>query len=181
MFWQTAVALENDCALNDYTWDWLKLGVFGWHVRHKSVLCSCFFIYFTICLMISLLLIPLYPPSPAICLPVTILSPPLSTSLHSHFSPPLHLPVFPNSHLTFHYFFPPSYLCTSFFLSLYLHIMSQVDWPLNIIITDSCMNKYNRLFSFLLQLKHMVWSLREVWFHLKRTGEKVGTFDPGPT
>lgn len=48
----------------------------------------------------------------------------------------------------------------------------QVDWPLNIIITDSCMNKYNRLFSFLLQLKHMVWSLRDVWFHLKRTGEQ---------
>lgn len=34
------------------------------------------------------------------------------------------------------------------------------------------MNKYNRLFSFLLQLKHMVWSLRDVWFHLKRTGER---------
>lgn len=42
---------------------------------------------------------------------------------------------------------------------------------MNIIITDSCMNKYNRLFSFLLQLKHMVWSLRDVWFHLKRTGK----------
>jgi gamma-tubulin complex component 6 len=48
-----------------------------------------------------------------------------------------------------------------------------VDWPLNIIITDGCMNKYNRLFSFLLQLKHMVWSLRDVWFHLKRTGERA--------
>jgi len=55
---------------------------------------------------------------------------------------------------------------------------SQVDWPLNIIITDTCMNKYNRLFSFLLQLKHMVWSLREVWFHLKRTGEEeVGRWE----
>lgn len=51
--------------------------------------------------------------------------------------------------------------------------VSQVDWPLNIIITDGCMNKYNRLFSFLLQLKHMVWSLRDVWFHLKRTGEQA--------
>lgn len=58
--------------------------------------------------------------------------------------------------------------------SLSLRVVSQVDWPLNIIITDSCMNKYNRLFSFLLQLKHMVWSLREVWFHLKRTGEGGG-------
>ncbi|XP_049330328.1 gamma-tubulin complex component 6 isoform X1 [Astyanax mexicanus] len=50
-----------------------------------------------------------------------------------------------------------------------LELRYKVDWPLNIIITDSCMNKYNRLFSFLLQLKHMVWSLSDVWFHLKRT------------
>uniref|UniRef100_A0A3P8XX05 Gamma-tubulin complex component 6 n=1 Tax=Esox lucius TaxID=8010 RepID=A0A3P8XX05_ESOLU len=50
-----------------------------------------------------------------------------------------------------------------------LELRYKVDWPLNIIITDSCINKYNRLFSFLLQLKHMVWSLRDVWFHLKRT------------
>lgn len=63
-------------------------------------------------------------------------------------------------------------LCSLGRLCLFLRVVSQVDWPLNIIITDSCMNKYNRLFSFLLQLKHMVWSLREVWFHLKRTGER---------
>ncbi|KAK3526127.1 hypothetical protein QTP70_016102 [Hemibagrus guttatus] len=50
-----------------------------------------------------------------------------------------------------------------------LELRYKVDWPLNIIITDSCMIKYNRLFSFLLQLKHMVWSLSDVWFHLKRT------------
>ncbi|XP_037622066.1 gamma-tubulin complex component 6 [Sebastes umbrosus] len=62
---------------------------------------------------------------------------------------------------TFHPNAPDSLNC--------LELRYKVDWPLNIIITDSCMNKYNRLFSFLLQLKHMVWSLREVWFHLKRT------------
>ncbi|XP_039522007.1 gamma-tubulin complex component 6 isoform X2 [Pimephales promelas] len=50
-----------------------------------------------------------------------------------------------------------------------LELRYKVDWPVNIVITDSCLNKYNRLFSFLLQLKHMVWSLRDVWFHLKRT------------
>ncbi|XP_069048743.1 gamma-tubulin complex component 6 [Lepisosteus oculatus] len=49
-----------------------------------------------------------------------------------------------------------------------LELRYKVDWPLNIVITDSCMSKYNRLFSFLLQLKHMVWTLRDVWFHLKR-------------
>lgn len=81
---------------------------------------------------------------------------------------------------------PPSPTPTStafFHTHIFLHPplpSSQVDWPLNIIITDSCTNKYNRLFSFLLQLKHMVWSLREVWFHLKRTGEGVGAVDRGP-
>lgn len=50
-----------------------------------------------------------------------------------------------------------------------LELRYKVDWPVNIVITDSCLNKYNRLFSFLLQLKHMVWSLQDVWFHLKRT------------
>uniref|UniRef100_A0A673IV15 Gamma tubulin complex component C-terminal domain-containing protein n=1 Tax=Sinocyclocheilus rhinocerous TaxID=307959 RepID=A0A673IV15_9TELE len=43
-----------------------------------------------------------------------------------------------------------------------LELRYKVDWPVNIVITDSCLNKYNRLFSFLLQLKHMVWSLRDV-------------------
>ncbi|KAM6937282.1 gamma-tubulin complex component 6 [Xenentodon cancila] len=62
---------------------------------------------------------------------------------------------------TFHPHAPDSLNC--------LELRYKVDWPMNIIITDSCMNKYNRLFSFLLQLKHMVWSLRDVWFHLKRT------------
>ncbi|KAG7454749.1 hypothetical protein MATL_G00263030 [Megalops atlanticus] len=61
---------------------------------------------------------------------------------------------------TFHPLAPDALNC--------LELRYKVDWPLNIIITDSCMNKYNRLFSFLLQLKHMVWSLRDVWFHLKR-------------
>ncbi|OCT89071.1 tubulin gamma complex associated protein 6 L homeolog isoform X2 [Xenopus laevis] len=50
-----------------------------------------------------------------------------------------------------------------------LELKYKVDWPLNIVITDTCMNKYSRIFSFLLQLKHMVWTLRDVWFHLKRT------------
>lgn len=102
---------------------------------------------------------------------MTVLSP-LSTSLH------LHLSSF--SHTCFSF---PSNSSSHVIASFHTHLfalpphVSQVDWPLNIIITDSCMNKYNRLFSFLLQLKHMVWSLREVWFHLKRTGERVAAFD----
>uniref|UniRef100_A0A8D0L1V1 Gamma-tubulin complex component 6 n=1 Tax=Sphenodon punctatus TaxID=8508 RepID=A0A8D0L1V1_SPHPU len=50
-----------------------------------------------------------------------------------------------------------------------LELRYKVDWPLNIVITESCMMKYNKIFSFLLQLKHMVWTLKDVWFHLKRT------------
>ncbi|XP_072257700.1 gamma-tubulin complex component 6 [Pyxicephalus adspersus] len=50
-----------------------------------------------------------------------------------------------------------------------LELRYKVSWPLNIVITDTCINKYNKIFSFLLQLKHMVWTLRDVWFHLKRT------------
>ncbi|XP_062402552.1 gamma-tubulin complex component 6 [Sardina pilchardus] len=67
---------------------------------------------------------------------------------------------------TFHPHAPDSLNC--------LELRYKVDWPLNIIITDSCMNKYNRLFSFLLQLKHMVWTLRDVWFQLKRTARVKG-------
>ncbi|XP_066447969.1 gamma-tubulin complex component 6 isoform X1 [Eleutherodactylus coqui] len=50
-----------------------------------------------------------------------------------------------------------------------LELRYKVDWPLNIAITETCINKYNKIFSFLIQLKHMVWTLRDVWFHLKRT------------
>ncbi|XP_039625763.1 gamma-tubulin complex component 6 isoform X2 [Polypterus senegalus] len=49
-----------------------------------------------------------------------------------------------------------------------LELQYKVDWPLNVVITESCMNKYNRIFSFLLQLKHMVWTLHDVWLHLRR-------------
>lgn len=94
-----------------------------------------------------------------------LLSPNLLSVARSH----LHIKNFIKLSLSYH----PSSLVSP----------PQVDWPLNIIITDSCMNKYNRLFSFLLQLKHMVWSLRDVWFHLKRTGEKkrVGDYVESPT
>lgn len=127
-------------------------------------------ILFYLCLL-SFSLSFLSPPPLSHRFPITILSPSLSSSLHSHIPPPLPSPplspVFASSHFT------------CWCLSFCFRVFSQVDWPLNIIITDSCMNKYNRLFSFLLQLKHMVWSLREVWFHLKRTGERVEAFDSG--
>lgn len=50
-----------------------------------------------------------------------------------------------------------------------LELRYKVDWPLNIVITESCLNKYSGIFSFLLQLKLMVWTLKDICFHLKRT------------
>jgi hypothetical protein len=52
-----------------------------------------------------------------------------------------------------------------------VELSKQVDWPLNIVITESCLSKYSGIFSFLLQLKLMMWTLKDVCFHLKRTGE----------
>ncbi|MXQ95345.1 hypothetical protein E5288_WYG005138 [Bos mutus] len=45
----------------------------------------------------------------------------------------------------------------------------QVDWPLNIVVTEGCLSRYGGIFSFLLQLKLMMWTLKDVCFHLKRT------------
>ncbi|XP_021072451.1 gamma-tubulin complex component 6 [Mus pahari] len=50
-----------------------------------------------------------------------------------------------------------------------LELRYKVDWPLNIVITESCLNKYSGIFSFLLQLKLMMWTLKDICFHLKRT------------
>ncbi|XP_042103867.1 gamma-tubulin complex component 6 isoform X4 [Ovis aries] len=46
---------------------------------------------------------------------------------------------------------------------------AQVDWPLNIVVTEGCLSRYGGIFSFLLQLKLMMWTLKDVCFHLKRT------------
>ncbi|XP_054426422.1 gamma-tubulin complex component 6 [Pteronotus mesoamericanus] len=50
-----------------------------------------------------------------------------------------------------------------------LELRYKVDWPLNIIITESCLSRYSGIFSFLLQLKLMMWTLKDVCFHLKRS------------
>ncbi|XP_035678118.1 gamma-tubulin complex component 6-like [Branchiostoma floridae] len=49
-----------------------------------------------------------------------------------------------------------------------LELRYKVDWPLNIVITDTTINKYNKIFSFMLQLKRISWVLKDIWFHLKR-------------
>ena len=52
-----------------------------------------------------------------------------------------------------------------------LELTYKVDWPLNIVISESCVRVYGRLFSFMLLLKRAVWSLKDVWTRLKRDGE----------
>ncbi|XP_064632951.1 gamma-tubulin complex component 6-like isoform X2 [Lineus longissimus] len=44
----------------------------------------------------------------------------------------------------------------------------KVDWPMNIIITDNCLVKYGKVFTFMLQLKRTVWTLKDVWHQLIR-------------
>lgn len=36
-------------------------------------------------------------------------------------------------------------------------------------VTEGCLSRYSGIFSFLLQLKLMMWTLKDVCFHLKRT------------
>jgi len=44
----------------------------------------------------------------------------------------------------------------------------QVEWPVNLIITDECLQLYSRIFSFMLQLKRCVWVLKELFHRLKQ-------------
>lgn len=44
----------------------------------------------------------------------------------------------------------------------------EVKWPLNIVITDNSLHKYSQVFSFMLQLKRVVWVLKDIWNRLKR-------------
>ncbi|XP_045164903.2 gamma-tubulin complex component 6-like [Mercenaria mercenaria] len=44
----------------------------------------------------------------------------------------------------------------------------EVKWPLNIVITENSLHKYSQVFSFMLQLKRVVWVLKDVWNRLKR-------------
>ncbi|XP_052781322.1 gamma-tubulin complex component 6-like [Mya arenaria] len=44
----------------------------------------------------------------------------------------------------------------------------EVAWPMNIVITKNSLHKYSQVFSFMLQLKRVVWILKDVWHRLKR-------------
>lgn len=49
----------------------------------------------------------------------------------------------------------------------FLELRYRVDWPLNIVITEKSVVRYNKIFSFMLRLKRLSWVLRDIWFHLK--------------
>ncbi|WAR25208.1 GCP6-like protein [Mya arenaria] len=51
----------------------------------------------------------------------------------------------------------------------FLHkYVPRVAWPMNIVITKNSLHKYSQVFSFMLQLKRVVWILKDVWHRLKR-------------
>ena len=54
-----------------------------------------------------------------------------------------------------------------------LDLRYRISWPTNIVITESSMKIYSKVFTFLLRLKRSVWSLTNVWIKLKRDGENA--------
>ena len=52
-----------------------------------------------------------------------------------------------------------------------LELGYQRSWPLNIVITEKCMNSYNQVFQFLLQIKIVLSALNSVWYKLKQYGK----------
>ncbi|EDV29696.1 uncharacterized protein TRIADDRAFT_52363 [Trichoplax adhaerens] len=67
---------------------------------------------------------------------------------------------------------------SEFSMSLTSQLFDKVPWPCNIIITDSCLTVYSKIWSFLLQLKRVAWALRDCWLRLKCAlhGRQVGSF-----
>lgn len=53
-----------------------------------------------------------------------------------------------------------------------IELRYSVGWPCNIVLSESCHNKYNLVLSFLLKLKLVVWSLHDACSRLNRIGER---------
>ena len=51
----------------------------------------------------------------------------------------------------------------------FLELSYDVDWPLNIVITTSLIEKYNKIFQLLLQVKRVSWSLKTAFHHLRQS------------
>ena len=58
----------------------------------------------------------------------------------------------------------------------FLELKYEVDWPCNIVITSSMIDKYNKVFQLLLQMKRASWALKTTFHHLRQNqelGEKL--------
>jgi gamma-tubulin complex component 6 len=45
----------------------------------------------------------------------------------------------------------------------FLQLQYEVEWPCNVVITEDCLRKYNRVFHLLLQLRRASWTLKTVF------------------
>ncbi|XP_062505293.1 gamma-tubulin complex component 6-like isoform X2 [Corticium candelabrum] len=57
----------------------------------------------------------------------------------------------------------------------FLELRYKVPWPVNIIITETAITKYGKLFTFMLQLKRATWALKDLGQRLKRSGQQMNT------
>ncbi|XP_072140503.1 uncharacterized protein Grip163 isoform X3 [Dermacentor andersoni] len=48
-----------------------------------------------------------------------------------------------------------------------LSMSYKVEWPLNVVITQACLLRYNKIFRFLLSLRRALWALSDIWSRLK--------------
>lgn len=46
-----------------------------------------------------------------------------------------------------------------------------MSWPVNVVLTEASMECYGRIFSFMLQLRRVAWTLKDCWYKLKRDGK----------
>ncbi|XP_070192962.1 gamma-tubulin complex component 6-like [Littorina saxatilis] len=49
-----------------------------------------------------------------------------------------------------------------------LELRYKVEWPINVVLTEASQACYGQVFSFMLQLKRVVWTLTDCWYKLKR-------------
>nr|CAB3267378.1 gamma-tubulin complex component 6 [Phallusia mammillata] len=63
---------------------------------------------------------------------------------------------------------PPAFSSTDLHVLNCIDLRYKVDWPCNIVLTDSSHTKYNRVMAFLLQLKHVLWALHDICKRLNK-------------
>ena len=54
-----------------------------------------------------------------------------------------------------------------------IELKYNIDWPLNLVVSEACLKSYNQIFGFLLQIKFVIAALNNVWHVLKRYSKKT--------